>query len=794
MESKVILYQRCEIEKEKLFIVDSLSTYLLSLTKKTITDFQYVRQGRKISIKVDMTQASINPDDVDNYNYLSIQNGSEHIFYYFIDNKEQVSPNTIRFYLSLDSINTFRLGTDFFITDKTMLNRMHKNRYAVLESDLGGQAVVVTGSGKTVAISPIRAEYTYYMPNTDYTGYSIDAIDITINDNNVSLVSYTINAGTIELTFRSTLPHEFSFYASIDLIGADRVVRKIDKMSEGVSPILYGRDLGKLIEENFKENAYLVYKGSSAINCMLTFDDTHEVKIGAKDALDPSDFTANTYYYFMVDYDGTPNATFYKVVGGDEYPIHWLDKSGWYRDCVVLWTDGTNIYLGYIIIYDNRSYGARYVARSMEPVNVGTQIKVESNAPSLRAFTGASWTTNEETIYGLPQTSLALTTATKEIRPISSLDRSSSELVKIIKLPYSIVALDNVDTSWGYNATDHMLQYINLDKKLLNSIKIPYSDVNNPLAELNFPLTPAKTDLKSPDYESKLWHSDYYQPKFVYDSFSKVFALERIDLSSYELFGNADFVFDFMASNTITSKFLFGFPQYITEGYMQEDFDNILPVDRNNEMTIYSSEYLQYIKTGFNYDIKKKNREIAFGGATTALAIVGSVATFAVSPKLAIAGIALASTAMTKIISTINSAVQAEATQQQKLAQLRQQKDSVYNTDAVDLLDYYCDNKAKLMLYEVGENVKKSLFDLFFYTGYICAYRGTPDFTSRTRFNFVSCDLDFDMGKTGSKYLSEEILQDISAKFSAGVTNIHYYDNTWDFEQKFENWETMFFS
>ena len=796
MKSKVILYQRCEIEKEKLFIVDSLTTYLATLSKETISDFQYIRHGLMISIKVNLSQTTLNIDDLTNYNYLSIQNGAEHVFYYFIDKKEQVAPSAVRFYLSLDSLNTFKLNTDFFITDKTMLNRMHKNRYAVLESDLGGQAVVVTGSGKTVSISPIRAEYTYYMPNTDYTGYSIDAIDITINDNNVSLVSYTINSGTIELTFRSTLPHEFSFYASIDLVGADRVVRKIDKMSEGVSPILYGKDLGKLVG-SLKENAYLVYKGATSVDCMLTFDDTHDVLIGAKKALTPSDFTTSVYYYFMCDTDGTPTATFYKIEGGDEYPIHWVRKRGYYRDCVVLRTDGTKIYLGYIIYYYSPQ-SDWIVWESKEPVDVGTQIKVEHNGASLRAFTSGSWTTNEETIYGLPQTSLALTTAMKTVRPISSLDRYDDTLIKIIKLPYSVVDLDNVDTTWGYNDTSHMLQYIDLDKHLVNRISVPVLDVDNPLAELNFTHTPAITDLKSAEYESKLWHSDYYQPKFVYDSFSKVFALERLNLATYELFDNTNFEFDFMATNTVTSKFIFGFPQYITEGYKLEDFDNILAVDRNNEMTIYSSDYLQYIKTGFNYDIKKKNREAMVGGATTALAVVGSIASFVSSAVTGHAGIlggvVLATTAMTKLINTVNSTVQAEATQQQKLAQLRQQKDSVYNTDAVDLLDYYCDNKAKLTLYQVGENVKKSLFDLFFYTGYICGYRGTPDFSSRIRFNFVSCDLDFDMGKSSSKYLREEFLQDLMAKFSAGVTNIHYYNSQWDFAQKYENWETMFFS
>ena len=40
-----------------------------------------------------------------------------------------------------------------------------------------------------------------------------------------------------------------------------------------------------------------------------------------------------------------------------------------------------------------------------------------------------------------------------------------------------------------------------------------------------------------------------------------------------------------------------------------EDYGNILAVSRNNESTIYTSQYINYLRTGLQYDLKMKQAQ-----------------------------------------------------------------------------------------------------------------------------------------------------------------------------------------
>ena len=105
------------------------------------------------------------------------------------------------------------------------------------------------------------------------------------------------------------------------------------------------------------------------------------------------------------------------------------------------------------------------------------------------------------------------------------------------------------------------------------------------------------------------------------------------------------------------------------------------------------------------------------------------------------------------------------------------------------MLDAYSQNKAKFKVYKVSPRMKKALFNLFYYTGYICEEQGLPDTTSRLWFNFVSADIV--LKKVPN--LSEDIINDIKIRYNAGITFLHnvYVDSSYkyDFDQKYENWE-----
>lgn len=803
MTSTIKLYAQCGIEKNKLFDVDDIEDYLSTLSTRVVSEnFQYVRQGLHVSIKIDANQATLDPDSATNYNYCSIQNGTEKVYYYFIDNKKQIAENTILLSLSLDSLNTFKMNDDFYITDKTMINRMHKDRFIIKDASSSTFTYVISGEATTIPVSAVLSRYTHNELDPKFVGYEVESYNVIINNVAVGLVSADIDDDFLSLVFQNSGGSQtFSYKVTLVLKGTRRMLRKIDKQSEGLSPILYGKNIGQLIndDEETPNHAYLIYKGQSTIKALVAFDTPTKVTVSGDKTLLPADFNVNQYYYFLPN-SSLPFTSYYlEDDNGNKYHVGYRYSFGQtFTQGVVIRVSSGVIYIGTIEFYPDMSV---YQYGTSTPQITSNALKVlpALYTSSIRAFVLASWTTDDDVIRGATSANFPITTSVNTIKSISALDRTDTTLVKIIKLPYSPVDLLDASASWGYDSESGFLEYKNLDERLISKIISSYSIDRNPLTDLVYdeeadgdPIS--IYDIKNAYNESKLFHSDYYQPKFVYDSFSKVFALERINLDSYDLYPETPFEFNFVASNTISSKFIFSFPQYKTDGYMMEDYDDIVAVDRNNELVIYNNDYMQYIKTGFNYDIKKKNRQEAGQWIGTALSLIGSVASFAFAGPVGVAsGIALATTALAQLTSAVNNTAQAEATQQQKLMQLRQQKESVYNTDAVDLLDYYSSNVAKLMLYQVSDVLKKSLFDLFFYTGYLCGYRGIPNMTSRIRFNFVSCHLDFDYGNTNSKYITDEILEDISSKYSAGVTRIHHYDETWDLDQQYENWESFLF-
>ena len=805
MESVVTLYKGCKLRPEKLFIVDSLSTYLATLTKETFTKFQYVRQGLKIEIKLPLAQTYLDYTASDDFNYCSIRNGSEKICYYFITDKKQISPNTLLFKLEMDTINTFTFNTSFTVSNRTKINRQHKDRFVEMKAEAITTTFTISGSAKTIPVSPVIARYGWGDLNPAYSGMEVESFDVVTNNTNVGVVScQIIDDDFLSVIFQSLNAEDFSYYVTITIVSKAKYVRKIDKLPEGLTPILYGQDLGQLINDEDEEGQawYLIYKGSSNIECLLAPEVPVTVNVADVDGVyHPNDFTVGVYYYFMCDAQdqNKPSEVFANVYDDNynKWKIQWINRTNerW-RDCVVIKNVAGTLYIGKIALVSRKDEIGKWSAwmvdngSTYEPTNATTTITIQSTK-SLTAHKLATWNTSDTTIYGATAENFSLTPTPHTLKTFSTLDRTDSTLIKIIKLPYKIFNYLDIGATWDYNSATGFLQYRNVDIQLMSSNIVSNSIERNPLTDLVIDLSSITgTEAKSDEYESKLLHSDFYQPKVIYDNFSKIFALERIDLESYSMTADTPFEFNFYTSNTITSKFLFVFTQYITGDYKAEDFDNILAVDRNNEMTIYNSDYLNYIKTGFNYDIKKKNRQEQVGWAVTALALVGSVASFALGPSGigALAGITLATTSATKLIQTVNQTAEAEATQAQKIKQLQMQSAAVLNTDAVDLLDVYCP-KAKLMIYKVSEVMKKALFDLFFYTGYVDNTHGIPDVTTRTRFNFVSCDLVV----TEDHNIPSDIMNDITLKYNAGVTFLHKFNGIWDWTQQYENWEKFLF-
>ena len=97
----------------------------------------------------------------------------------------------------------------------------------------------------------------------------------------------------------------------------------------------------------------------------------------------------------------------------------------------------------------------------------------------------------------------------------------------------------------------------------------------------------------------------------------------------------------------------------------------------------------------------------------------------------------------------------------------------------------YSGNKAKMVLYKLSPKMKKAMYDVFYYTGYISGVMKVPDETSRYWFNFVACDLLLE----NVVNIPENCLNDLKECYAAGVTVMHAHSGNYDWERVKENWE-----
>lgn len=788
MTSTIKIYEYFPLDPNKLMILDDIDDFMSARTPLYVYDkFQYVRQGLKISIKIPVSQIDLD-FNLEQRNYCSIQNGTDKICYYFIMNMRQVSPNTIQLDLEMDTINTFRYGTDFRVTHKTLVNREHKNRFTKIAAHTRNYDLAVSGS--TEAIGGGFYGCTEIITLDDLIGMPTPTFISQNTGINLLNWSFDSDTGTFTLTWRSgNTQTDFSGIVKFNFPIPDKYYRKIDIAEEGVTPVLYGKDLDVLDPDGI--DWHLLYTGSTAVTAYAAPSGGVDVLTAGSKTINGTDLTTGVYYYILFDKRDNyapVEITMNGQKGHTGRNANYLYMFVYYRsgtDVVVTQLKFANDYSGG---YKNAVASGTKTAASFSISCVNDLIPITTSSAALNNYS--------QILAATPATISITGFASRTLYDYTSIDRTDDKHIKLLLLPYKpFEEVDGVvDSNWGYDSTTHFLQLKNLTAPLNSTI---YTDVRSPMKNLEVDLSDIDiTDEPNDEYESKLYHSDYWQLKFVYDSFSFIFALERVDIPSYAALYENKFTFIFSCTNTINSRFLFTFPSYVITDKNLEDYGNILYVNRNNEEILYNSAYMSYIKNGYNYDVKTKERDDLTRWVGVGLSAVGAVASFASSVYTGgfgiAGGITLTTTTMAQLVNATNTTAKSEAALNQKMLQLRQQKASIANADSVDLMQQYTGNKAKLMLYRVSDRMWKTLWDLFFYTGYIDGTRHIPDVTSRLRFNFLSAELDIE--EDTANIIPADIMGDIKIKYSAGVTFIHHYNNEWDWEQLYENYETYLFN
>lgn len=813
MTSTLTLYYNTKLLPDKNLALDNAGSgkgvqlYLQSVTSKSIVGFQYVKHGLSISIRLNESQSKLamgaNAEDL---NYCRIQNGTENPLYYFVVGKSWKAQNTIELSLVMDTLNSFEFNVDYPLSAKTLVHREHHRRLEPLEGR------IVTVGDFVYGGSSWSYFYTDLLIQTGLAHNPNASLSVGYDDESFVVSSCIMSTDSngvpgISVTGTHTPGKTVHLVLKFDL---DAAYRKIHKPSEDIQAPKR-KTKSETLFEGYGFSWNLLYRNKdipdehnqyeNPVDCFLIPDEALSIKVPLTEPIiDSGSLVSGKYMLFFPDYD--PATIEFEGKQYTPYKVHQIGTQYYHYAYAIYNNGGTfELYSTYINVYNDASSTLGWwtkVATASDPILLlnpnPVHVRIVDSLP-----TGSEMSSQQIWKREKATTTLSLgTTGTQTILPLSSIDRTDPRNIKLIKLPYSPsdISVDNsgivtLSSEWSFDSNANLIKLISPDTPFIHKVRPRTSmSIWTPLyVSLRYC---TRSTLRDKKFESKLFHSDFLNEKFVYDSFSKNMDLERIDSTALTI-ANPDygyFEFTFVTSRNVVSKFLFDLTQYASHVEETQDYNHVVCVARNNEEALYNSQYLNYLRTGYNYDLKTKERTELSAGVGIGLNVAALMASIGLSFIPGAQGIGLASAVASgfglagQLVNYAKTTAQNDQNIAQKLQEAQMQGVSVQNADDVDLLDYYSQNKAMLCEYKVSDEMENALFNLFHYCGYKTDLQKVPDKSTRWWFNFVQADLVF----VDTANLNSDIEEDLKTRFKDGVTFLHYR-GSFDFNQEKENWE-----
>ena len=399
-----------------------------------------------------------------------------------------------------------------------------------------------------------------------------------------------------------------------------------------------------------------------------------------------------------------------------------------------------------------------------------------------------SYTASYKYVTGLTK-QLENTSKTQKLftlESITALDRTDSSLNKIVECPYCPLKYTNNNNYMLFDfiangSSSGPLEIDAFTESQLSTLKsYNYTELGVNKSVPTF----TQDSNKSIEYESKLLNSQFSKIKFTYDSFSKELKLE--DLGSVT---NSCTV-SYAQSVDMSSKCLFK----IDAGQREyDDFDKYLLCSRSNESVIYSSSYLDYIRTGYNYDMKAKSLQNIHNGLSVASSIIGTASSVGVALGTGGLGIGQAVNQGVGLVNNIANVVMNNITSDNNLARKKDEalasSVSVVGADDLSLFNLYSDNKLHKFTYDLRDELKNSIYELFYLTGYSSNDYGVPNINSRKNFNYIKANTTFDTNIN----IPTKVKEDLIARINNGMFVIHKSDTSLYQLFTYENWETSIY-
>lgn len=819
-------YGQWELLPGKLLKVDNISFYLATKSFLQVNTVQYQKLKLEMQLKLDLSQNYAVPLTGTTFKYLSIQNSDQSIHYYFVKKIDWASLSCVVFDLVLDVLNTFDETRDYVFKENTRIVREHKDRFKKANYDVTFAKENLRDHSGYIAVND-----TVHFEIYGETGEHFQGTCVAIDEHGFEIVYENVDMEALEKFLNDyaeniiiTNGNDWEWYQTLKIVDVDfSVYRNIDYIQEGINPILQCQGgMGEALEDKtpLNQHWHLLYRNvndpsdseaanlSNPVECYLIPEESMTIITGA--------IVGGRLNYSSLEL-------------GKVYKIPFTDNSA--TDIITL-DDGTNLGSGNMSFGDTR--GLILIYRNSNN-RFSVMLLTAPSSSAVDEYTRAySYESEYLTLNHLPLAYEKITAPTKPddfdewlhisgeagswssgstprvTDSIDGLDRTDARNIKLIKLPYAPYDFTitggkidiSSDVNWSFapipqsGGDCYALKLNDINTKLQHqlstlgmtadpfwylTVHTSYDAVKN---------ASANDDRVVGDLESKLFNSEFFQPTYFYDSFQFKAELEKVDVDKFitdRIYWDDVTTITFTMTKTINSKFSFSFDDYYTR-LATSNLPKVLPIARNNEEVLYNVPYLNYVRTGFNYDVKAKNLQnqsnaigIGISGGTLALSLLLP------SIPLKVAGVvgSLASMAMS-VKGAIVSNQSAENSIQSKLTQARNQTDSVAGSDDVDLMTEYCGNRLRYIEYNPNPVMKSLLNDLFFYAGYRSDRMGLPNHNTRIHFDYLECEASLESIRS----IPDDCLKELANSFKAGVTYIHYVSGVgWDMAQSKENWE-----
>lgn len=665
----------------------------------TYYNFQYIKIDSELAITLPLNQSNITEP---NYNFVEIINSdSSRSFYYWVTNIERRGEDSVKFYLSIDTISTFKDLIIGHFTNETKILRQHKDRF--IQKDASNTVFYrkIDMVPEVVGLTKYRKSKTQVLNSKKW--YLVYTNDSENADTSISgyLVPETVDdSDRIIMTTSSTISINQEFQASN--FSDDYVYLLSARVSYGDNVVYPTTSVANLV----------VIRNENTLNL-------YEVE-GNYILLIESGLTG-----FKIEHPGA-NTTMYRTT---KTQYNNLYNKGWEK------------LLAHVLnnTITNNASGEIYQAGS-----------------------------------------------------ITGFKRTSTKIVSIIECPYcplNDTSLNNIEpdivTEDYVQNNRSWFTKIRVDTEFIKAVSI--EDLNEFTAIL--PAQGSRNGIsRNMTYESKLYNSDFYTLKFTYDSFSKEIPLELLEPNSAQ--NVPSIIINYKQSNTLRSDLGFQFIPYNVNEKFTEDYDEYLICNRQNNCALYNSNYLNYMRNGYQFDVKNKNQQNTMNWIGTGIQIGAGVLGLATSAYTggvsAAAGISLLTSGISSATSNIYSEIKSEQNIEQKKKEAQAQTNSVSVSDDLNLLKWYNGNELLKLTYELSDVQKAKIYQLLYRYGYACYDTGAPNLNSRILFNYIEADIDLD---TKTKPELIKYYNDIKERFKKGVTVLHQNGDLTTYCTK-ENWET----